>query len=451
MRCALGGGAALIVAALSACRPAAPSGLTLLFLGRSPAATLDDLSWAPDPDSSRIVAFDRSLHVAKSLTSPHLSMPMAVTALGANLLVSERTGEGVVLDTAGHPVREWQSPHPAALYAAAGERVVASRSPYFVQFVAEQDTAPLLRVLDTLGHPVEGLATIHVPPIRFLAQLTNAGAVAVDSAGSVYFAPLARDEIRKYDRNGALRWTARRGLLAKEAEPEFLPPKGRDIEARYAIVNVALALGPDGRLYALGSEDSAATRLRLDALDPGSGAILATRHLGAGETAVAVARSGRIETFDADTLLAGAVHGGREPFAPAFALPDLKGDTVPLARFAGKVTLVNFWASWCDPCREEFPHMAQLYHEFGRGDFEIAAISDDVDRRKMLGFVGEHRPPFPILAGGGRMKETYHYRGLPYSVLLDRRGRVIERIFGFGGAEEFRRLHDTIAKEVRAP
>jgi hypothetical protein len=65
--------------------------------------------------------------------------------------------------------------------------------------------------------------------------------------------------------------------------------------------------------------------------------------------------------------------------------------------------------------------------------------------------VRRFQPPFPILVGGGRMKQVYHYRGLPYSVLLDRRGRVIERIFGFGGAEEFRNLHDTIAKEVGVP
>lgn len=95
--------------------------------------------------------------------------------------------------------------------------------------------------------------------------------------------------------------------------------------------------------------------------------------------------------------------------------------------------------------------MAELYREFDRRDFEIVAISDDVDRGKMLEFVREFRPPFPVLVGAGRMKATYHYRGLPYSVLLDRRGRVIERLFGFGGAAEFRELRETIAKEVRAP
>ena len=135
---------------------------------------------------------------------------------------------------------------------------------------------------------------------------------------------------------------------------------------------------------------------------------------------------------------------------------DLEGfrQLLPRSQKADKRTkplLVNFWATWCDPCREEFPHMADLYREFERKDFAIAAISDDVDGGKMRAFVREFRPPFPILVGGGRMKAAYHYRGLPYSVLLDREGRIIERIFGFGGAPEFNRLRETIAKEIRAP
>src|SRR5438477_314475 len=348
MRHALAGGAGLCAAALLACGSPAPSAppsnsLTLLFLRRSPAASLGGLSWAPDPEHSRLVAFDGRLRVARSVTSPRLANPVAVASLGAELLVSERTGEGVVLDTTGRPVREWESPHLASIYAARGSEVVAVRSPYYIpQFAAEPDTASLIRVLDTLGRPVAGL-------------------------------------------------------------------------------------------------------------DTASGAILATRHLGARETAVAVDPRGRLVTFDADSLLGQSAGPERETFTPAFALPDLHGDTVALARFAGKVTLVNFWASWCDPCRQEFPHMAQLYSELDRKDFEIVAISDDVDRGKMAAFLRAYRPPFPILVGGGRMKQAYHYRGLPYSVLLDRRGRIIERIFGFGGAAEFSNLRRTIANEVRAP
>jgi thiol-disulfide isomerase/thioredoxin len=186
-------------------------------------------------------------------------------------------------------------------------------------------------------------------------------------------------------------------------------------------------------------------------IDTASGKILATRHLGMHETAVAVDAAGGIETLRADSLLALLPSGGREPFGPSFALPTLHGDTIRLADFAGKVVLVNFWASWCDPCREEFPRMAALYGAFSPAGFDIAAISDDLDRGKMVAFVDRFRPRFPILVGSGKMRAIYHYRGLPYSVLLDRRGRIVERIFGFGSEEEFESLRAAIAKEVRAP
>ena len=451
---------AVLAAAMLGCRAPAPGGFTLLFLGRSPAARLGlpSFAWAPDPDQSRIIAFDGRLHAVRQLSSPRLATPMAVASLGSTeLLITERTGEAVVLDTAGRVVREWDSPDVASLYAAAGGRVVAVRSPYYVPqlAVSEPDTAPLMRVLDTLGRSIGGIATIRRPALPLLSHLVNAGAVAAAPDGSVYFAPLVRDEIRKFGPGGEPRWTAKRGLPGPEADPVFLPlPKGStDLQLRQRLVNVALVLGPDGRLYALGSDDSSATKLRVDVVDTATGAIVATRQLGARQGAVAVDESGALALFDADSLLAAAAPaaGGREPFAPAFALPDLRGDTLTLATFRGKVTLVNFWASWCDPCREEFPLMAALYREFDRTDFAIAAISDDVDAGKMLAFVRQFGPPFPILVGGGRMKQMYHYRGLPYSVLLDRRGRVVERIFGFGGEEEFRNLHATIAKEVGLP
>ena len=446
-------GAVLLLLTIAGCRPA-PGGFTLLFLGRFPAANVGNLSWAPDPDRSRLVAFDRTLAPVRAITSPDLAAPMAVAALGDQLLVSENTGEGVVLDTSGHVVREWQSPFAAAVYAAnsVSGTIVAARSPYRIPLArAEPDTAPLIAVLDTLGRPAAGLATIHVPATALLTQLANAGAVAVGPDGAVYFGPLTRDEIRKYGPGGDLRWTAKRGLFAVETDPVFLPPQGGQIRTRNAIVNVALALGPDGRLYALGAADSAATALRLDVLDPATGAILATHQLGTAPTAIAVDRRGAVRTVAVDSLLAGLVERPRETFGPPFALPDLAGDTLTLARFAGTVTLVNFWASWCDPCREEFPHMAALYHDFDRKDFTIAAISDDIDQAKMRAFVREFRPPFLILVGGGRMRAAYRYRGLPYSVLLDRRGRIVERIFGFGGPREFADLRATIAKEIAVP
>src|SRR5258705_9523165 len=121
--------ATFVLLALTACHPA-PSGFTLLFLGRSPAAPVGSLSWAPDPDHSRLVAFDGTLHVVRTITDPRLATPMAVAALHGRLLVTERTAEGVVFDTAGTPVGEWPSPFPASLYATGDDRIVAARSTY---------------------------------------------------------------------------------------------------------------------------------------------------------------------------------------------------------------------------------------------------------------------------------------------------------------------------------
>ncbi len=432
-----------------ACQPVADKGYTLLFLGRSPAARLGRVSWAPDAAHSRLVAFDGDLHVIKTITDPRLSSPVAVARYPQDrLLVTERTGEGVVFDSAGTPVREWESPFPAALYATDGARIVAARSPYFVQFVAEDGSAPLLWELDTLGRPGRGIGITYIPEIPYLAQLVNAGAVAV-SDDRVYFAPLVRDEILRLDAAGSTVWRSSRGMIPTERDPQFLTGKERRVA--HALINIAMTFGPDGRLYVLGGADSAATRLRLDVLNPETGEIMSSRQLGTPATAIAVNRRGQIRVLDPAALLAQTPTLGREPFAPAFALPDLSGKPVRLADYRGKVTLVNFWASWCEPCREEFPHMAELYKDYAARGFAIAAISDDVSDGKMRAFVREFHPPFPILVGGGRMKATYHYRGLPYSVLIDRNGRVIERVFGFGGEDEFRHLRALISSELATP
>ena len=428
----------------TACVSAAPSPV-LLFFRRAVTARVQGLTWAPDPDSSRLLGFDDNLHVARTLAGPELETPVAVAALGRSILVSERLGAGVVFDTGGRALRDWDAPDPADIYAAASGRVVAARSPYYVTFRAEEDTAPLLRLLDTLGNPLGRIATVHLPAVPFFVELANAGAVAADRSG-VYFAPLVRDEIDKYDWTGARRFQTSRGLFAHEEDPALTST--RPPSARYAVVNVALTLAR-GRLYALGSTDSSGSRLRVDVVDTSTGAILATRPV-PGDAAV-VLSGDEVLVFDADSLERSAASLARAAFGPPFALPDLKGDTVRLADFRGRVTLVNFWASWCDPCRAEFPNMAELTRDFPSRDFAVAAISDDRAVGEMLAFVKAFHPPFLVLVGGGRMRELYHYRGLPYSVLLDRRGQVVKRLFGFGGSDEFAALKSAIAKELRGP
>ena len=441
-------GVVLLVTALAACHQPAPAS-RVLFFRSSPTAELDGLTWAPDPERGELVALDGHLRVTKTVTT--VSQPVAVSPYCGHLLVTEYTGQGLVLDTAGHVLTEWDGPFPASLYSAAGCRILAARSPYLVQPFTPDSSGALVREIDSTGHGTAGFGALHTESLPFLTGPANAGAL-VTTASGFYFAPLARDEIVKYAA-GAVVWTTKRGLYPKEAEPRFLPSRGREVPLILARAGIALTLGPDGRLYALGADDSTASKLRVDVLDTATGALLLTRHLSPHETVLVLDERDSLRSIDADRLVSGAestAPGSRLPFL-SFALPGLNGDTVHLEQLAGKVVLVNFWASWCDPCRDEFPHMAELYGKFSRKDFDIVGISDDVDDAKMRAFVAAYHPPFPILVGSGRMRATYHYRGLPYSVLLDRHGRVVERIFGFGGEREFRDLTAAIAKEIVAP
>ncbi len=118
--------------------------------------------------------------------------------------------------------------------------------------------------------------------------------------------------------------------------------------------------------------------------------------------------------------------------APNFQLYDLNGNAVSLSGYRGSIVFINFWATWCGPCRIEMPAMEALYRVFERKDFEILAISTDqqgvaVTRpfRNQMGLT------FPILHDSDyRVGLAYGARTLPMSFLVDRKGVIIHRIFG---------------------
>ncbi len=126
----------------------------------------------------------------------------------------------------------------------------------------------------------------------------------------------------------------------------------------------------------------------------------------------------------------GVVQVGDE--APNFKLRDLAGNIMSLSQLRGKVVLLNFWATWCGPCRVEMPAMEQLYRTFPRGEFEILAVSTDpqgvaVTRpfQKRMGFT------FPILHDSEyRVGLTYGARTIPITFMVDRQGIVRQKIFG---------------------
>jgi peroxiredoxin len=116
----------------------------------------------------------------------------------------------------------------------------------------------------------------------------------------------------------------------------------------------------------------------------------------------------------------------RKPFPVDFTLPDLHGNSIRLSDFRGQVVLVNFWATWCSPCRAEMPSMEALYQSYHRQGFAILAISSDLQGSEgVKPFVQEYRLSFPVLLDPGNVVGTHlQVRGIPTSYLLDKQGHI---------------------------
>jgi len=118
--------------------------------------------------------------------------------------------------------------------------------------------------------------------------------------------------------------------------------------------------------------------------------------------------------------------------AAEFKLIDLEGKWLALSDYKGKVVLLNFWATWCGPCRVEMPSMEIVYQDLKDEGFEILAISSDPQGSIVTRpFVESKALTFPILHDADyRVSGTYGIRTLPMSFLIDRQGTLRHRVFG---------------------
>jgi thiol-disulfide isomerase/thioredoxin len=152
---------------------------------------------------------------------------------------------------------------------------------------------------------------------------------------------------------------------------------------------------------------------------------------------VLVGSRGSVWELSRSALLSGRSRERRE--FRSFALESFDGGTLSSEDLHGKVALVAFWASWCGPCREELPLLDSLHRAVDRPDFAVIGINEDVNEEDGRAFAEQLGPELEMtmLLGRGRMRRRYHYSGLPYSVLLDREGRIVREYYGFGGREAF--------------
>jgi len=129
-------------------------------------------------------------------------------------------------------------------------------------------------------------------------------------------------------------------------------------------------------------------------------------------------------------------------FAAAF--PDLAGQRQPLAQWRGKVVVLNFWATWCPPCRQEIPGFVKMQEQYGdRGLIFIGLALDEKD--KVQAFVRENAVNYPILLGDDSAYELAgaignQQGGLPFSAVLDRSGKIVAAKVGGLSEKDLERL-----------
>ena len=137
-------------------------------------------------------------------------------------------------------------------------------------------------------------------------------------------------------------------------------------------------------------------------------------------------------------LLSRCSKGEKEPFsalAPDFSLKSIDGQEITLSQLKGKVILLDFWATWCGPCRESIPHLIQLYKNYREKGFEVVGMSiDKGDGEAVRRFVKSMDIPYPVVIAPEDVVRRYQVTGIPASFLIDKQGKVREKMVGFSSA-----------------
>ncbi|MBV8052207.1 MAG: TlpA family protein disulfide reductase [Acidobacteriaceae bacterium] len=133
--------------------------------------------------------------------------------------------------------------------------------------------------------------------------------------------------------------------------------------------------------------------------------------------------------------------------APDFTLQSLDDKTVHLSDYRGKAVLLNFWATWCAPCKIEMPWFVELQKQYGPEGFQIVGVAmDDASPKEIASFAKEMGVNYPVLIGKEVVGDAYGgVQFLPESFYIDRNGKVLDKAFGLKGRGE---IEDNIKKII---
>lgn len=137
--------------------------------------------------------------------------------------------------------------------------------------------------------------------------------------------------------------------------------------------------------------------------------------------------------------------------APAFELKDLSGKTFTLESFRGKAVVLDFWATWCGPCRMSIPMLQAFYKKHQNNDLVVLGINMDDDPSGVYSFVEKIGITYPVLYGGSSdIGSNYRVEGIPSFVFIDRKGQIVDRYDGFS-AEMLPAWESTLQRILAEP
>ena len=144
-------------------------------------------------------------------------------------------------------------------------------------------------------------------------------------------------------------------------------------------------------------------------------------------------------------LLASALFGAAHAASP----------TLNLDAYKGKVVYVDFWASWCGPCKQSFPWMKAMHEKYSKDGLVILAINVDQEKPKADAFLKEFTPAFPVIFDStGTLASQFKVQTMPSSYMLDRNGKPRFKHLGFHDAKRDvyeKEIHDLLAESVTTP